>query len=186
MHTLLALSGWGQTHPLDQNCLDNSGFPSGADRRTNFRVRGRSPSDGQSRQLPSQGQEGSRATTKSTSGNASIMPKQHVQTPLAELANRRKKRVEYDQDRNKTSLRKEDRHIRIREERQKAKELGLLRKLFASVEIRWPNCAEKHRTSQGRWAAKRREMNKEDSPVLGSTGIHLPRSPAIRYNRSKT
>lgn len=124
MHTLLALSGWGQTHPLDQNCLDNSGFPSGADRRTNFRVRGRSPSDGQSRQLPSQGQEGSRATTKSTSGNASIMPKQHVQTPLAELANRRKKRVEYDQDRNKTSLRKEDRHIRIREERQKAKELG--------------------------------------------------------------
>ena len=80
-----------------------------------------------------------------------LQPKHRADLTQSEVEAKCQQRLEYDRQRSKSPERREYRRVRAREERQKAKELGLCVACNAPAiprQTRCPTCAEKHRVGR--------------------------------------
>ena len=88
-------------------------------------------------------------------------PRPRTQLTPAEIETKREERLQYDRQRSQNPQRREHHRLHAQESRRKAKELGLCKSCPNPAkpgQTRCPTCAEKHRESNRRSNAKRKDM----------------------------
>ncbi len=127
--------------------------------------------------LPNRRAEKTKPAKRKTRVTKPKRPKKPVKTPTpSEIQERREKRRQYDKNRDQRPERKQYVRERGKNNRQRAKELGLCRTCSQPAipnQTRCPSCAAKHRLGNATITAKRRAARNKDQ----QTGTNRNPSP---------